>query len=55
MDGPAVNWKFYNALQDDLGKEFNCKCVAIGSCGLHILNNALRKGPRLPIGILHLY
>ncbi|KAG8175604.1 hypothetical protein JTE90_019416 [Oedothorax gibbosus] len=44
MDGPSVNWSFYNALQKDLEKEFNCVSANIGTCGLHILNNAFRKG-----------
>ncbi|GBL88251.1 hypothetical protein AVEN_22110-1 [Araneus ventricosus] len=44
MDGPAVNWKFYQSLQEDLIKEHNVKCISIGSCGLHILNNAFWKG-----------
>nr|XP_042895913.1 uncharacterized protein LOC122268951 [Parasteatoda tepidariorum] len=44
MDGPAVNWKFYNNIQEDLLKEHGVQCNAIGSCGLHILNNAFYKG-----------
>lgn len=44
MDGPAVNWRFYEILQNKLRKEHNVECVCIGSCGLHIVNNAFRKG-----------
>ena len=44
MDGPAVNWKFYDLLQKDIDKQFKCKFAYVGSCGLHILNNAFRKG-----------
>lgn len=44
MDGPSVNWKFYDLLQKDIEKQFKFKFASIGSCGLHILNNAFRKG-----------
>lgn len=44
MDGPAVNWSFYETLQKELKKEYNIECLSVGSCGLHILNNAFRKG-----------
>jgi hypothetical protein len=30
----------------NLKKEFSIECVLIGSCGLHILNNAFRKGAK---------
>lgn len=44
MDGPNVNWKFYETFQSDLKKEYNMECVSIGNCGLHIMNNAFKKG-----------
>src|SRR5215813_6861151 len=44
MDGPSVNWNFYNQLQQDLLKEYNIKCLTIGTCGLHIINNAFKHG-----------
>ncbi|XP_035225316.1 uncharacterized protein LOC118197866 [Stegodyphus dumicola] len=44
MEGPVVNWKFYETLQYELKKEYGIECISIGSCGLHILNNAFRKG-----------
>lgn len=47
MDGPAVNWSFYDTLQSELKKEYNIECVSVGSCGLHILNNAFRKGAQI--------
>ncbi|GBN17976.1 hypothetical protein AVEN_161559-1 [Araneus ventricosus] len=30
--------------EEDLKKEHDIKCINIGSCGIHILNNAFRKG-----------
>lgn len=44
MDGPAVNWKFYDLLQVELNKEYGHMCINIGTCGLHILNNAFKRG-----------
>lgn len=44
MDGPSVNWKFFKLLQENLRKEYDFECIDIGSCGLHILNNAFKKG-----------
>ncbi|GBM43030.1 hypothetical protein AVEN_215164-1 [Araneus ventricosus] len=44
MDGPSVNWCFYEHFQEDLKKEHDIKCINIGSCGIHILNNAFQKG-----------
>lgn len=44
MDGPNVNWKFFKTLQSDIEKEFYTKCANVGSCGLHIVNNAFRDG-----------
>ncbi|GBO35079.1 hypothetical protein AVEN_94183-1 [Araneus ventricosus] len=44
MDGPAVNLKFYEILHQELKKEYNIECVNIGTCGLHTVNNAFRKG-----------
>lgn len=42
MDGPYVNWKFYNSLQEDLSKEYGIQSLNLGSCGLHILNNSFK-------------
>ena len=44
MDGPSVNWSFY----DKLGKEMKDECgmglLNIGSCGLHVIHGALQTG-----------
>ena len=44
MDGPAVNWKFYEMSQEELLRKQNIQCVSVGSCSLHIVNNAFKKG-----------
>lgn len=46
MDGPNVNWKFFDSLRGDLKKEFNHEDICIGSCGLHILNNSFKDGEK---------
>ena len=40
MDGPAVNWKLYELLRHDIAHSTPLKMLEIGSCGLHVLNNA---------------
>ncbi|GBN01837.1 hypothetical protein AVEN_156756-1 [Araneus ventricosus] len=44
MDGPNVNWKFFENLQTDLKKEYSHEALSIGSCGLHILHNSFKYG-----------
>ena len=42
MDGPSVNWSFY----DKLGKEMKDGLLNIGSCGLHVIHGAFQTGAR---------
>lgn len=44
MDGPNVNWKFYEAFQSELRNECNVTLLNIGSCGLHVVNGAFKDG-----------
>lgn len=44
MDGPAVNWKFYEELRQKLQNDNDVGLVNIGSCGLHVLHNAFKTG-----------
>ena len=44
MDGPNVNWAVFNKLQAQLKTDYNNHLFNIGSCGLHILHNSIRKG-----------
>ncbi|GBN94621.1 hypothetical protein AVEN_11974-1 [Araneus ventricosus] len=43
MDGPAVNWKFFHMIQEQIRDDFQTQLLNIGSCGLHILNSALKR------------
>lgn len=47
MDGPAVNWKFFHIVQKQIKDEFDKQLLNLGSCGLHVLNNAFKKGNRV--------
>lgn len=44
MDGPNVNWKFFEAIQSQLYKDTNHLMINIGSCGLHIVHGAFKHG-----------
>jgi hypothetical protein len=46
MDGPHVNWRLYELLQEDIKSETNrdCSLLNLGSCGLHIMHNAFKSG-----------
>ena len=44
MDGPNVNWKLYNLFQAEIQKETSMQLLNVGSCGLHIVHNALKAG-----------
>ncbi len=47
MDGPSVNWKFFQTVQDELHRRQDCQGISlinIGSCGLHIVHNAYKSG-----------
>ena len=43
MDGPNVNWAFYNLLKSREEKELS-SLATIGSCGLHIMHGAFKAG-----------
>jgi hypothetical protein len=44
MDGPNVNWKFYDIIQNRLQIEKNKSMLNAGSCGLHIVHGAFKHG-----------
>ncbi|XP_058628346.1 uncharacterized protein LOC131538490 [Onychostoma macrolepis] len=45
MDGPNVNFKFFELLQSDLNEMYGgAQLVSVGSCGLHTLHNAFKAG-----------
>lgn len=44
MDGPNVNLKFHKLIQTELERDVNPVLLNVGSCGLHILHGAFKKG-----------
>ena len=44
MDGPNVNWSFQGQLASNYQEEFETKMLNPGSCGLHVINDALKTG-----------
>ena len=44
MDGPSVNWKFHKMVNSELEKDVNRNLINLGSCGLHIVHGAFKKG-----------
>lgn len=43
MDGPNVNWAFYEKLSGELKSDSNATLINIGSCGLHIVHGAFKS------------
>ena len=43
MDGPNVNHKFHSEVEDALTADGNCGLLTVGSCPIHIANNAFNK------------
>lgn len=43
MDGPNVNFKFFEMLQEEHGELYGGMAV-VGTCGLHTVHNALKSG-----------
>lgn len=44
MDGPSVNWKLYRKFEENISLETGVHLIDIGSCGLHIVHGAYKKG-----------
>lgn len=44
MDGPNVNWKFYDKMKMNLSEEFHTIPINIGSCGIHTVHNSFKAG-----------
>ena len=44
MDGPNVNWSFYQKLMAEVYDDRSRKLIDNGSCGLHVVHNAFRAG-----------
>lgn len=44
MDGPNVNWKFFELMKNQILKDYDVTLINIGSCGLHVMHNAFKTG-----------
>ena len=44
MDGPSVNWRFYNEVVKQRQEMELHQLINIGSCGLHIIHDAFKTG-----------
>lgn len=44
MDGPNVNWKFFEIMKQKLVDDYGTQLLNIGSCGLHIVHNSFKCG-----------
>ena len=44
MDGPKVNWKFYEMVEQELKRDYSCTLLNTGSCGIHIVHGAFKDG-----------
>ena len=44
MDGPSVNWKFYDSITIDREQSELSELINIGSCGLYVLYGVLKTG-----------
>ena len=44
MNGPNVNWAFYDMLQNQTADEYNCQLLNLGFCGLHLVHGAFKHG-----------
>ena len=40
MDGPNVNWKFFDALNDDFKEKIETTLLEMGSCEFHVVHGA---------------
>ena len=44
MDGPNVNWKFFDLIKEKISLEYGTSVISIGSCGLHVVHNCFKTG-----------
>ena len=44
MDGPSVNWKFFNGVTKKREEDELHALINIGSCGLHVIHGAFQTG-----------
>ncbi|KAK2140319.1 hypothetical protein LSH36_1393g00020 [Paralvinella palmiformis] len=46
MDGPSVNWSFYEKLEKEIKNECGMGLLNFRSCGLHVIHRAFQTGAR---------
>ena len=44
MDGPKVNWKFYEMVEQELKSGYSWTLLNTGSCGIHTVHGAFKDG-----------
>jgi len=44
MDGPTVNWAFYEQVEADLKQNLKLSLLNIGRCNLHVVHGVFRNG-----------
>ena len=42
MDGPSVNWSFFNKINRDIKEHQDTQLINIGSCEIHVLHGAFQ-------------
>ena len=53
MDGPNMNWKFFDCFINERKYEELPSLINIGSCSLHVLNNTFKTGANATRWNLH--
>jgi hypothetical protein len=46
MDGPSVNWSFYDKLEKSHMHEYDLGLLNIGSCGMHVVHGGFQTGAK---------
>ena len=49
VDGPSVNWKFFDALIHDFEEKFEGTLLEMTSVGLHVVHGAFKDGHKNPV------
>lgn len=44
MDGRSVNWKFFDAVNDDFEEKYETTLLEMGSHGLHVVHGTFQNG-----------
>ena len=44
MDGRSVNWKFFDAVNDDFEEKYETTLLEVGSYGFHVVHGTFQNG-----------